>query len=108
MNERTQNLILGFGGGLAAAVAVPFLLPVVSAAARPLAKVLLKQSLLGLDRLRTAASHASESVEDLWAEVRAEVAAELEARHGTDHDAETTPESPELAARPAAHSTQLS
>lgn len=78
MKESTRMLWLGVGAGVAAAASFPFVLPIVTAAARPLAKAILKQSLLGADRLRTATAHASEALEDLFAEVRAEVENELE------------------------------
>jgi hypothetical protein len=79
MDDRARNVVFGFAGGLGAAFVLPFVAPVVGEVVRPLLKVLLKQGLLGLERVRTAAARASESLEDLLAEVRSEVEAELKA-----------------------------
>jgi hypothetical protein len=79
MSKHPRELLLGFAGGIGAALILPFILPVVSQTARPIAKVLLKQTLLAVERLRTLIARSSESLEDLIAEARAEVAQELEA-----------------------------
>jgi hypothetical protein len=80
MRDQTRGILFGLGGGLALSVAVPFLLPVVAAAARPVTKALIRQSVLGLDQLRTKLAHASEMLEDLMAEVQAELAEEQAAK----------------------------
>jgi len=82
MDPRTRNLWLGLGGGLAVGALIPFVAPVVAQVARPVVKALLKQSMLGLDRLRTKIARASETMEDLFAEVRSEVELELARERG--------------------------
>ncbi|MFM2417390.1 MAG: hypothetical protein RL385_2113 [Pseudomonadota bacterium] len=77
MKERTQNLLLGFGAGVITTAAIPFFLPVLGEIIRPLTKALIKQSILGVDRLRTNTARAAEALEDIMAEVRVEVAEEL-------------------------------
>lgn len=76
MKDRTQGLFLGLGGGLALAALFPRIAPVVHAIARPLTKAVIKETLVGMDRLRTEAAKMSETLEDLVAEARAELASE--------------------------------
>lgn len=77
MKVHVQSLFIGFVAGAAVAAAAPVVLPALSEALRPAAKVLLKQGLLGIERARMTVARAAESVEDLIAEVRAEVEAQL-------------------------------
>jgi hypothetical protein len=79
MKVHIQSLFVGFVAGVATAALLPVLVPAVSEGARPLAKALLKHSLLGIERARGAVARASESIEDLVAEVRAEVDSQLSA-----------------------------
>lgn len=80
MDERTRNLLLGFGGGIAAAIALPIIAPIVTEVARPVTKALLRAGLLGFDYLQTRAARLSEALEDIVAEVGTEVKAELDRR----------------------------
>lgn len=73
MNERTR-LMFAFAVGLAIGAVLPTVVPAVAEAGRPLVKALIKHGMLGVERLRTATARASEWVEDLVAEARAEVA----------------------------------
>lgn len=79
MSKHSRDLLLGLVGGIGATVLLPSIVPVLSETARPIGKVLLKQTLLALERIRTFAARSSESLEDLIAEARAEVAQELQA-----------------------------
>src|SRR5687768_16239553 len=80
MREWTRGLWTGLGAGAATVALLPFAVPVLAEVIRPFTKAVMKQSLLGGDRLRTHAARLSEALEDLMAEVRVEVAQELEAR----------------------------
>jgi hypothetical protein len=77
MDYGTRRLLLGIGIGIGAAVAFPFVAPIAAAVLRPLTKVLLKQSFLALEHGRERLAQALEGLEDVVAEVRAEVEQEL-------------------------------
>jgi hypothetical protein len=77
MNLDIKGFGIGFVAGFATAVALPAVLPAFAEAGRPLAKALLKHTMLGVHRLTVSAARASESLEDFLAEVRAEVEHEL-------------------------------
>lgn len=87
MDKMIRNLFLGFAGGLAAAAVVPFLKPIAQEVGRPLVKITLKQSLLFAERVKTVAARFAESVEDLFAEVHAEVESQLAAEAALDSPA---------------------
>jgi hypothetical protein len=76
MKRGTKTWLWGVGGGVVLAGLWPHVTPLL-AATRPLLKALLKQLLLGAERLRTQAAQASEAIEDLIAEVRSELDAQL-------------------------------
>ncbi len=80
MDPRTRMLLLGLGGGVAAALAFPIVVPIVAEVARPVTKALLRGGLIGFDYVRTHAAKLTETFEDIVAEVSAEVKAELERR----------------------------
>lgn len=80
MNLSTQHKLLGFAAGVAAVAALPVLLPILRDVARPLSKAVLKHGWLGFDAAHTMIARASEALEDLFAEVRAEVEVELSGR----------------------------
>ena len=86
MEPTTKHFFMGFAAGVTTAVVLPVLSPVLAETGRPIAKAVLKRSLLTLERLRSTALRAAESIEDLVAEVRAEVDAELTARAGARAD----------------------
>lgn len=71
MNERTKN-VLFFMGGVAVGAGLHVIVPAVIEGGRPLAKALFKHSALAMERLQVTAARATEWVEDLFAEVRAE------------------------------------
>jgi hypothetical protein len=79
-----NSVIKGFGVGvvlgLAAVAAWSVVGPTLAVAGRPLAKALVKHTLLGIDRLKVSIARASESAEDFVAEVRSEVERELSQR----------------------------
>ena len=62
------GMLVGFGAGIAA----PSIFPDAGAAVRPLAKRAVKGVLAATEALKAAAAEASEQVNDLVAEVRAE------------------------------------
>src|SRR4051812_31323316 len=77
MKIHLQSVMLGFVAGAVTVIAAPVIVPAVASALRPLTKATLKAGVLGVERIRTAAARAVEAVDDLIAEVRAEVDAEL-------------------------------
>jgi hypothetical protein len=73
-NDVARGAALGIGAALVAVAA----LPAIMVATRPLARVALKSSLLLLEKGREAVAEAGEHLEDLVAEVKAELASERE------------------------------
>jgi hypothetical protein len=71
MNERTKTILL-IAGGVAIGLALPVVIPAVIEGGRPLAKALLKHGSLAVQRFQVLAARAAESVDDLFAEIRAE------------------------------------
>jgi Protein of unknown function (DUF5132) len=61
-------------GGAIGVILAPTLAPALAGAARPAAKAAIKAGLLLFDRARLAAAELRESVEDITAEVQAELA----------------------------------
>ena len=77
MKNGLPMLLVGFAAGVVTMAALPVLKPMFTDVARPVTKALLKHGLLGIERVRTSIAVASEALEDLLAEVRAEVEVEL-------------------------------
>lgn len=73
-NDVARGAALGIGAALVAVAAIPAIM----VATRPLARVALKSSLLLMEKGREAFAEAGEHIEDLFAEVKAELAAERE------------------------------
>ena len=73
-NDVARGAALGIGAVVVAVAAIPAIV----VATRPLARVALKTSLLLLEKGREAVAEAGEHLEDLVAEVKAELAAERE------------------------------
>jgi hypothetical protein len=71
MNERTKTLLI-FAGGIAVGLALPIVVPAIIEGGRPLVKALVKHTTIGIQRLQVLAARAAESLEDMFAEVRAE------------------------------------
>ena len=75
--------VFELGGGAVAAVAIGVgalvLAPVLLPAFRPIAKAAIKAGVVAYDQARTAAAEMGESIEDLVAEARSELAAGPEA-----------------------------
>jgi hypothetical protein len=80
MEPRTKHFLMGFAAGVTTVVVLPIIAPVLTESGRPIAKALLKRSLLAFEVMRSQALRAAEAIEDLVAEVRAEVDTELAAR----------------------------
>jgi hypothetical protein len=71
-----KRVLIGVGIGLAAAGLVRELIPVFRGVGRPLLKATIKSSLVLFEKGREKAAEFSETIEDLMAEARAELAAE--------------------------------
>ena len=71
-NDTAKGVALGLGAALVGVAA----LPVIISAGRPFARVAIKSGLLFLEKGREAMAEISEDLEDLVAEVKAELAAE--------------------------------
>ncbi len=71
-NETTKGFAVGVGIALAGIAAIP----VIASIGRPFARAALKSSLLLVEKSREALAEASEGMEDLLAEVKAELIAE--------------------------------
>lgn len=80
LKRETQQVLLGVGIGAAALTVVPALWPAVSAATRPFFKTILTRVWLAGLRVREHVAVMGESLDDLFAEVHADVKAELERR----------------------------
>lgn len=81
--------------GLAGAVLIPIVLPVVVRAARPLAKAVIKSGLIVFEKGRESFAEMGEVVEDVVAEAKAEIEHEHVARMATDAMAEPPGTSPQ-------------
>jgi hypothetical protein len=82
MKNGLSMLFIGFVAGAATVAALPVLTPMLTDIARPVSKAVIKHGLLGLERLRTSVALISESLDDLMAEIRAEVEVELAKSRG--------------------------
>lgn len=82
MKHSTRDLMMGLAGGAVVAALLPRVWPLLNEVFRPLTKALIRESLLGLDQLRTKAAQAAEDIEDFSAEIQAEVEAERLRRVG--------------------------
>ncbi|HAZ40801.1 MAG TPA: DUF5132 domain-containing protein [Methylococcaceae bacterium] len=68
-NETAKGVAIGLGAALVGVAAIPAVIMV----GRPLARVAIKSGLLFLEKGREAMAEATESLEDLVAEVKAEL-----------------------------------
>lgn len=68
-NETAKGVAIGLGAALVGVAAIPTVIMV----GRPLARVAIKSGLLFLEKGREAMAEATESLEDLVAEVKAEL-----------------------------------
>lgn len=68
----------GVVAGIGAIVLAPVVIPVVAKASKPLAKAVLKGGILTYTKARTLLAETGEVLEDLVAEVQAEIASEQE------------------------------
>jgi hypothetical protein len=81
-----SDLTKGVALGIAAAVVTPIVLPAAVAAARPLARAALRNGLLLYEKGRETVAEAGEMLDDLLAEVRAELSQQA-AAGAADRDA---------------------
>lgn len=72
-----KKTLLGIAIGVGAALAVPFAAPIVTSIARPLLKQVIKRALLCASSIRERLAVSAEDLDDLVAEIRAEVEEEL-------------------------------
>jgi len=72
-----QDTVVKTGGsviiGAAAIMLAPVVIPVVTSAARPIAKAAIKSSIIAFEKLKMIASETRETIEDLAAEARNEI-----------------------------------
>lgn len=68
-----RKLLMGIGIGLAAGILGRALYPAMKEAGRPLAKATLKSGLAAVEKARESFAQLGETVEDLMAEVKAEM-----------------------------------
>lgn len=69
-----MNLTTGLLVGVGAVLLVPVVLPIVATAIRPLAKAAVKGGIMLYDKGKVAVAEIQETVEDLVAEAKAELA----------------------------------
>jgi hypothetical protein len=86
LNGDTKRVFLGVGLGMAGALVASSALPILVSVGRPLVKALLKQGMLGALHARERLAVLGETLEDIYAEVRAEVNAELVRRSPRPED----------------------
>jgi hypothetical protein len=82
LEDEQRTLIIGMVAGLAAAGLLKYVAPAFSGAGRPLLKGLIKTGLTAFESGREKFAQANEVIEDLFAEVRAELDAESQAATG--------------------------
>ena len=68
--------IPGIAAGLGAVVLAPVLIPAVAKASKPVAKALIKGGIIAYEKSKSALAETGEVLEDLVAEVKAELAEE--------------------------------
>ncbi len=74
LDKDSRNILIGIAVGVAAAGAVKAFRPAFKGVGRPLAKGVIRSGIKIYDVSREAVAQAAEMIEDLVAEVRAEVA----------------------------------
>jgi hypothetical protein len=67
------NILSGIAFGIGAAVVAPIVIPILSAAVKPMAKVMIKEGMLMYEKGKEIVEEARETVEDLVAEARSEI-----------------------------------
>lgn len=82
-NDSSRGVAIGAGAVLIGLAAIPALIM----AGRPIARVAIKSGILALERGREAMAIASESLDDLVAEVRSELVMEHRAEAESSEDA---------------------
>ncbi len=84
-----KEVVTGLSIGLGLAYVIPKLLPVFGQAAKPLVKGMMKGSLIAYEKGRETLAELTETLEDLWAETKAELEEELSSPSaGGESDAE--------------------
>ena len=73
------NILTGLAIGVGSAIVAPMVVPALSKAAKPLAKAAIKGGLVLFETGKVKLAEAQELADDLFAEARAELAAEAEA-----------------------------
>jgi hypothetical protein len=82
LEDEQRTLVIGMVAGLVAAGLMKYVAPAFSGVGRPLVKGLIKTGLVTFETGREKFAQASEVIEDLFAEVRAELEAESSAAIG--------------------------
>lgn len=100
LDKTTRHLLLGVGLGAGGVIVAPYALPIVSAVLRPLTKAIIKQAFWAFEVGRERLALGLEGLEDVIAEVRAEVDEELARRRPPGEPAApVAPERANLASR---------
>lgn len=76
-NGLKGNLLSGLAIGIGAVVVAPIVIPILSSAVKPVAKAVIKESLILFEKGKETFAEAKEAVEDLVAEAKSEM--EMEA-----------------------------
>lgn len=88
----SKDLWIGVAAGAGVVLAAPFVLPIVAAVARPLAREVVKASLVVAELARLRSAVALEALDDLVAEAREEARQVVEAREARREPARERPE----------------
>jgi hypothetical protein len=88
-----SNVLTGLAIGIGAAILTPIILPIVASIAKPLTKSAIKGGIILYEKSRETIAELGETVEDLVAEVKAELAQEHAPPAGAAAVAKTTEES---------------
>ncbi|AEH45464.1 hypothetical protein Thein_1604 [Thermodesulfatator indicus DSM 15286] len=83
-----KEVVTGLSVGLGLAYVLPKLLPVFGQAAKPIIKGMMKGSIIAYEKGRETLAELTETLEDLWAETKAELEEEIASQSGGKKDAE--------------------
>ena len=75
-NGFKQNILLGLAIGVGSAILAPIVIPILASVAKPVAKATIKGGMMLFERGKELAAEAQETMEDMVAEAKAELAEE--------------------------------
>ena len=88
-NGLKGNIVTGLAIGIGAALFAPQVIPALAGVVKPLAKAVIKGSLVLYEKSKEAVAEAGEMMEDIVAEVKAEMAESHEQSAGTNPEDKT-------------------